>query len=170
LIKVRDFLLRLWGLLIDRVGVKAIRYTAISAISVVLSQVILFLLYGVMRLSSATTSNVIATGVTAVPSYYLNRSWAWGKTGRSHLMKEVAPFWFLTFLGLVLSLWAVSLAHHLAVNMQLSHLVDALFVNAASLLAFGVLWIGKFIIFNRFVFTTPDSSVGVEGSCGSGEE
>ncbi len=167
---MRDFLLRLWGLMVDRVGVTALRYTAISAISVVLSQIILFLLYGVIRLSSATTSNVIATGVTSVPAYYLNRSWAWGKTGRSHLMKEVAPFWALTFLGLALSLWAVALAHHLAVRMDLSHLRDALFVNAAALLAFGVLWVGKFVVFNKFVFTGSGRSVAADGSRGSGDE
>ncbi|HEX2117654.1 MAG TPA: hypothetical protein VHF91_00595, partial [Acidimicrobiales bacterium] len=38
--------------------------------------------------------------------YYLNRKWAWGKKGKSHLMKEIVPFWSLALLGLIFSTWA----------------------------------------------------------------
>lgn len=156
---MRIAILRLWGLLVDRVGLTAVKYTAVSAISVVASQIILFVLYGVIRRWSAVTSNVITTAITAVPAYYLNRAWAWGKSGKSHFMKEVLPFWILTFMGLALSLWAVSIAHHISVQLHFSHLADALFVNLASLIAFGILWIGKFVIFNRFLFGASSEAV-----------
>lgn len=128
------------------------KYTAISAFLVVVSQILLFILYGILRAGSATTCNLITTALTAVPSYYLNRRWAWGKSGKSHFMKEILPFWVLTFAGLGLSLIAVALAHRLAVHLHASHLVDAIFVNGASLSAFGVLWVGKFMIFNKLLF------------------
>ncbi len=134
---------------------KTIKYTAVSAVSVVITQGLLFLFYGVLRKWSATTSNIMATAIAAVPSYYLNRAWAWGKTGKSHFMKEVVPFWALAFLGLALSVIAVGYAHHLAVAMNLSHMGDVVFVNLASLAAFGILWVGKFFIFNRVLFVQP---------------
>ncbi len=131
---------------------KTLKYAAASAVSIIITQGLLILFYGILRRWSVTTSNIMATGIAAVPSYYMNRAWAWGKTGRSHFLKEVLPFWGLAFLGLGLSLLAVSYAHHLSVSMGLSHLSDVLFINVASLMAFGVLWVGKFVIFNKVLF------------------
>lgn len=131
---------------------KAFKYTVASVVSVVVSQVILFLSFGVFHLWSATMSNFVAVAISAIPSYYMNRAWAWGKTGKSHFMKEIVPFWGLAFLGLLLSLWSVNAAQHFATNHNFNHMQIALFVNVASIAAFGVLWIGKFIIFNKLLF------------------
>ena len=80
-------------------GQKAIRYTLVSAISVVIGQALLALFYNVVHWSAAW-SNIWAVSISAGPSYYLNRYWAWGKRGRNHLLKEVLPFWGLALLGL----------------------------------------------------------------------
>jgi putative flippase GtrA len=130
-------------------GRKMVRYSLVSVISVVVSQVVLFL---AQSFWSARTSNIIAVCVSAVPSYYLNRAWAWGKTGKSHLMKEIVPFWSLAFLGLVISTWAADFAESNAHHLTSSDLGVKLVVNIAALAAFGVLWIGKFFIFNRLMF------------------
>ncbi len=139
-------------------ALKAFKYTVASVVSVVISQVILFLAFGVLHLWSATTSNFVAVAVSALPSYYMNRAWAWGKTGKSHLFREIVPFWGLAFLGLVLSLWAVAAAEHFALVHHYRHIEVAVVVNAASIAAFGVLWVGKFIIFNKLLFANKDDS------------
>ena len=133
-------------------GRKALRYTLVSMVSVVVSQAVLFLSFGVLRLASAVPCNIIATAVATVPSYYLNRRWAWGKTGRSHLWKEIVPFWGLAFLGLALSILAVDIAETEAPKITSSHLGTAVIVNFSALAAWGVIWIGKFVIFNRLLF------------------
>jgi putative flippase GtrA len=133
-------------------GKKAVRYTLVSVVSVAVSQAVLFFTFGVLRLAGAVTCNIIATAVATVPSYYLNRQWAWGKTGRSHLWKEIVPFWALAFLGLALSILAVDIAESEAHRVTSSHLGTAIIVNASALAAWGVIWIGKFIIFNRLLF------------------
>lgn len=133
-------------------GQRALRYSAVSAISIVISQAVLFLTFGVLRLASAVDCNIIATAAAVVPSYYLNRSWAWGKHGSSHLWREVAPFWALAFLGLVLSLIAVDVAAGAAKDVGLPHLMVAVVVNVASFAAYGINWVGKFIIFDRLLF------------------
>jgi len=130
-------------------GRKMIRYTTVSLISVAIAQVLLFLAFGVLKWS-ATDANIFAVAVSAVPSYYLNRNWAWGKRGRSHLMKEVVPFWALAFLGLAVSTWAVSIAHHHVHHF--SHFGQTIVVNLANLGSFGVLWVAKFVIFNELMF------------------
>jgi putative flippase GtrA len=126
-----------------------VRYSLVSVISVVVSQVVLFV---AQSFWSARTSNIVAVCISAVPSYYLNRVWAWGKSGRSHLMKEILPFWSLALLGLVFSTWAADFAETEAHHVTSSDLGVRLVVNAAALAAFGVLWVAKFVIFNRLMF------------------
>lgn len=130
-------------------GQKMLRYSAVSVISVFVSQVVLFL---AQFRWSPRTSAIIAVSVSAVPSYYLNRSWAWGKSGRSHLMKEVMPFWGLAFLGLVFSTWAAGFAATHAHLITDSSLGTKLVVNASNIAAFGVLWVAKFVILNKVLF------------------
>jgi putative flippase GtrA len=142
-------------------GRKMIRYSLVSVVSVLVSQVVLFV---AQSFYSARTSNIIAVCVSAVPSYYLNRAWAWGKTGRSHLMKEIVPFWSLALLGLIFSTWAADFAETNAHHVTSSVLGARLVVNFAALAAFGVLWVGKFFIFNRVLFAKqPEPSLPAGG-------
>jgi putative flippase GtrA len=130
-------------------GQKFLKYSAVSVISVMVNVVLLVFAYAVLNWSGGP-ANIFAVGISAIPSYYLNRAWAWGKRGRSHFMKEVLPFWALAFLGLVISTVAVDL-----VDGQIQHLHKAArtaIVVATQIGAFGVLWIGKFIIFNELMF------------------
>ena len=132
-------------------GKKAIKYTLVSVIAVLVTQVALAIIYGGLHWS-ARSANLAASSIGAVPSYYLNRYWAWGKRGRSHLLKEVAPFWILTFVGMAFSTWSAGFAESFAVDRYDSRLVQTMFVNGGSIGAFGVLWIGKFMMFNKVLF------------------
>ena len=125
-------------------GVKAIRYTLTSVVSVIVSQIILAFCFTALDWT-AKSSNVTAVCLSAIPSYVLNRRWAWGKKGKSHLWKEVVPFWGLAFLGLAFSTWAADWAE---TNFER----NVIAVNVAALAAFGVLWVGKFIVFNEILF------------------
>jgi putative flippase GtrA len=142
-------------------GRKMIRYSLVSVVSVIVSQIVLFV---AQSFWSARTSNIIAVCVSAVPSYYLNRAWAWGKTGKSHLMKEIVPFWSLALLGLIFSTWAADYAETFAHSHSVSDLTARLIVNGAALGAFGILWVGKFFIFNKLMFAhQPEPSVPAGG-------
>jgi putative flippase GtrA len=132
-------------------GQKLIRYTMVSIISVIIGQILLALAFGLFRWTAAW-SNVFAVGVSSLPSYYLNRAWAWGKRGRSHFMKEVLPFWGLAFLGLLLSTYFVSVAEGHARSYSDSRAVQTIIINGAALAAFGVLWVAKFVILNKLMF------------------
>src|SRR3712207_727678 len=133
-------------------GRKVLRYSLVSVVSIAVSQTVLMVAFGMLHWT-ARLANVVACAVATVPSYYLNRSWAWGRRGRSHLWKEVVPFWAIAFVGLGLSTWAADLASALARGAGASHAATTAIVMAASLLAFGVLWVGKFAIFNALLFT-----------------
>ena len=132
-------------------GKKALKYTAVSVISTGFSQAAFILVYGVFAVFGARGSAIFATCIGAVPSYYLNRSWAWGKSGRSHMVKEVLPFWALAIIGLVFSTWAVDFTHSHTRAVS-GHVEHTAILTAAYLGSFGTLWIAKFLIFNRFLF------------------
>lgn len=130
-------------------GKKMIRYMLVSVVSTAVSLGVLGLVFGVVHLWSEVPSAVFANAVATVPSYYLNRQWAWGKTGRSHMVKEVLPFWLASFAGLALSTGAAALAHDFSVSHHLHHLGRTVVVLGANLVAYGLLWIGKFLLFNQ---------------------
>jgi cellulose synthase/poly-beta-1,6-N-acetylglucosamine synthase-like glycosyltransferase/putative flippase GtrA len=130
---------------------KIVRYSLVSLISIAISQSVLVVAFGVLHWT-ASLSNIVACAVATVPSYYLNRTWAWGRRGASRLWGEVVPFWALAFLGLAVSTWAADFGSTLARQASVSHQTATAIVMASALLAFGVLWIGKFAIFNVLLF------------------
>jgi len=136
-------------------SVKLIKYAGVSVISTVVSQVTLFLTFGVFQLMSEVPANLVANAVATVPSYTLNRRWVWGKGGKSHLWREVVPFWVLSFLGLAVSSVAVWAAGTFARNHHLSHGATTILVNAANLLSFALLWVVKFVIYNKLFHVEP---------------
>ena len=83
------------------------------------------------------------------PSYWLNRQWAWGKNGRSHLVKEVLPFWVMAALGIAFSIIGAALARRIGMHFKLSHLEQTLVVLVANFLSFAVFWVVKLLVFNR---------------------
>lgn len=124
----------------------------VSVITTVFALGLLGLFFGVMKLSSAAMCNLLATAITTVPSYYLNRAWAWGKTGKSHLTKEIIPFWVVAVVSAALSTLVVHLAAAGAHRVTHSHLLLTLVVEAANLTTYGALWISKFYLFNKVLF------------------
>ena len=126
------------------------RYCAVSGISTLCTLALLYLFYRVIGLSPFA-ANIVATCLATIPAYYLNRSWAWGKSGRSHFMREVLPFWLIAIVSLVLSTLAVQFAARQAVNVQ-SKDVKALILLFANFVTYGALWVGKFTLFNKVLF------------------
>ena len=129
---------------------KLIKYSMVSLISVVVSQVVQF---GTFVLThNGVLSSIVAVAVGTVPSYELNRRWTWRKGGPSHLWREIVPFWVMSFVGLVFSTLCVYFAEQWADGRDLSKARTGLLLNLASLAAFGILWVGKFLIINHLLF------------------
>ena len=132
-------------------GQKLLKYSVASVVAVVISEICLVLFNGVVGMS-AWVSSSLATAIAAVPNYYMNRKWAWGKHGRSHVWKEVVPFWALALLGWALSTFSVYVMERYAKHHHFAHVWSTLSVAVVYIAAFGVLWVAKFVIFNRLMF------------------
>ena len=133
------------------IGQKLFRYSMASVVAVIVSNLFLLLFVGVINMGEVLAST-LATCIAAVPSYEMNRKWAWGKSGKSHFLKEVLPFWGLALLGWAFSTLAVWWIGRVAKHGHWSHGVKTVAVLVVYFAAFGVLWVAKFIIFNSLMF------------------
>jgi putative flippase GtrA len=131
------------------------RYTMVSVISTAVSFGVLAIVFGVFHIWGEVTSTVFANAVATVPSYYLNRKWVWGKGGRSHLVKEVIPFWSMSAIGIAVSIVGASVAKHIGTVHHFSHFEQTLLVLFANVVSFGVFWVLKFLVFNRLFKVHP---------------
>jgi putative flippase GtrA len=159
---MKDSFVRLWRVCRTPEGLKVIRYTMVSIISALTSLVILTIVFGVLRLWDEVVSTLFANVMAGIPSYYLNRRWVWGKGGRSHIWRELVPFWVMSITGIGFALYTASLAQHIANEHHLQHLARTVLVVGANIAAFGILWILKFLILNRLFAQIADAEVGVE--------
>ena len=72
-----------------------------------------------------------------------------GKSGRSHFVKEVVPFWVMSAIGIAFSVVGASLARHIGLKYQLDHFDQTVIVLVANVLSFGIFWVLKLLLFNR---------------------
>lgn len=149
-----ELISRLWAWLHTREGQKIFRYTMSSVITTIFSLVVLGLVFGVFRVWSEVPSTVFANVCAAVPSYFLNRQWAWGKQGRSHVLKEVLPFWILSAASITFSILGASVARYVGHRLGLHHFEQTLLVLVANVVSFGIFWVIKLLTFNR-TFRVP---------------
>jgi putative flippase GtrA len=133
-------------------GRKIFRYTMVSVISTAVSTLVIVLVYGVGHLWSEVPSTIFGNAVATFPSYWLNRQWAWGKSGRSHFVKEVLPFWVMAALGIAFSIIGAAIAHRIGVHYNLQrhhHFELTLLVLVANVVSFAVFWVVKLLVFNH---------------------
>lgn len=140
---------------LHKVRAHGLKYSAVSIVNVAIGQGLLVLFSAVLHFPPAL-SNVLAVCISAGPAYYLSRRWVWGKTGKSHLTKEVLPFWGFAIAGLILSTAAVWVATRVTGIVDIAPddrtAIQKLVPNLANMFAFGVLWVMKFFVLDSYMF------------------
>jgi putative flippase GtrA len=86
---------------------KLLRYFTGSVVATACSEVVFVLLYGALGVGTAASS-VLSWLAGAIPNFWLNRSWAWQRTGRPSLRREILPYLAIILTTLIL---AVLLTH-----------------------------------------------------------
>lgn len=130
---------------------KLLRYSAASIVNVAIGEAILAIAFGVFHWS-ARSASVLAAVLAAFPAYWLARRWVWGRSGRSHLVKEVIPFWMLALVGLGLTTWAAGVGEAVGVDIGADRLGQTVIVMASVLGASGAFWVVRFVLLNRILF------------------
>lgn len=136
------------------------RYAAGSAATAVFSQVVLLVVYSVGHLESAHNAAITATLLGIVPSYFINRYWAWGRRSRSSLSREVLPYVAMALVSLVFSTWVVDFAHSHASLLGRSQLAGDIVVQGSYFGSFVLLWFGKFAFMHTWLFRSRELAQG----------
>jgi putative flippase GtrA len=133
--------------LLDRVtggrGALALRYSMVSVVGVVTTQVLLLVFIELLDWDK-TWSNVVAVSLCALPVFLLNKRWVWSHDGKISVRREILPFWVFTLAGLLISTLLVSLAQ------RVSDLT--IVAMGANIAGFGILWVAKFLFLDQVMF------------------
>lgn len=136
---------------------KVLRYAAVSVVTVPIGLVLLWYFLAVLEMSWVQ-GNVLSVVISTIPNYLLNRYWVWNKRGPNSVQREIAPFWIMALLGALISTGLIRLAQAFT---------DEVFVALAlQFISFGVVWVLKYFVIERYLF--GDESVSSD-SHGSGE-
>jgi len=130
-------------------GKKISRYLFSSVITTIFSFTVISLVYGLHIIDGVIGATLFGNILAILPSYWLNRNWAWGKKGRSHFRREIVPFWTMALAGIAFSLLGATLAKHEVSAHHWSHLINTGVVAFANVISFVIFWVLKMMLFNR---------------------
>jgi putative flippase GtrA len=125
------------------------RYTAGSAICFGVSELVFVALFAPGFLGSKGAA-IVASIAGIIPGYFLNRSWTWGRKGKSDFWREVVPYWATALVSTALAALGTGAANDIFADEPrgMRTLINA----AAYMLVYGVLFIAKYIVFHRWLF------------------
>jgi putative flippase GtrA len=127
------------------------KYSAASVVATVISQVAFALCYwfGTAPIVATTVAWVCGT----VPSYLMNRRWTWGHSGRPG--RDLLPYAIIVVTSAVLAGLVTTLTDNAVQGRVASHFWQTVLVSGSYLGTYGVLFILKFVLFDRYVFAKP---------------
>jgi putative flippase GtrA len=127
---------------------KLLRYGAGSIVAVVCSQATFLVLYGPIH-ASTTVSSVLAWFAGAVPNYWMNRSWTWGRRGRPSLSQELVPYAAIVLGTLCLAIVATGAGAALLDGTSVSDAAQTVIVWAIYFSVYAVMFVFRFLLFDR---------------------
>ncbi|TCC43406.1 GtrA family protein [Kribbella sindirgiensis] len=119
------------------------KYSASSVIATVVSQVAFALCYWFG--TAAIVASLVAWVSGVVPNYVLNRRWTWGRSGQK------LPYTIIVVGSAIIAAVVTSVTDHLVQPLE-SHLWKTALVTGSYLGTYAVLFIVKFVLFDRLVF------------------
>ncbi|MGA9857812.1 MAG: GtrA family protein [Solirubrobacteraceae bacterium] len=130
---------------------KITRYAIGSVIALVTSIVVFALMY-VMGINT-TTCSIGAFVAGAVPNWVLNRRWAWQVQGQVAFLREIVGYVVVSIVALVASSAATGFTNSQVASIPAHHGLRVLIVTGSYVLVQAALFVGKFVIYERWVFS-----------------
>jgi putative flippase GtrA len=127
---------------------KKLRYCAVSAVFLPLSQFLIQILG--LWLHNYTAASLLSAAVTTLPNFLANRHFVWRVTSRENLRSQVIVFWVAVMLGVSLATSFTLLVENAMADQ--TTLARGAAVFCAQLLGYGIVWVGRFLLLDRWLF------------------
>jgi putative flippase GtrA len=135
-------------------GRKQLRYAGVSLVFVPLGQVLIQVLGSTVYSSyesKFTWASITSAAILTLPNFFANKWFVWRQKSRDKLRTQILVFWVAAVLGVILATtltWFVEIQF----DGKDETILENLAVFAAQLTGFGVVWIGRYIILDRWLF------------------
>ena len=126
------------------------RYALASVVATGVSEATLLELYGA-HLLGASAAAVAASAAGVIPSYLMSRYWIWPEADRHRPGRQAVAFWAVALISLGLCTLLTGVA---AANSPSGHLSHLAVVGVAYVGTYGMLWVAKFAVYQRYLFRT----------------
>lgn len=122
---------------------KLVKFLVVTGGSVITGLALLaLLLYGFDW--GYVAANATSMAIMVMPNYLANRYWVWAKRSKNSFKTEVLPFWTMAIIGFVFSTVALGFVE--------SQGWPKLAALVANLVAYGIVWVFKFFVMEKFLF------------------
>jgi len=139
-------------------GRKQLRYAGVSVIFVPLGQILIQLLGATVfksELPNGTievnwvAASIASAAILTVPNFFANKHWVWRDTSKDNLRTQVVVFWVAAMLGVTFATLLTFVADW---AIQSHGWVEKASVFFAQLAGFGIVWLGRYVILDRWIF------------------
>jgi putative flippase GtrA len=119
-------------------------------VATVLSQVTLI---GTLWLGvDATLASLVAFVAGAVPNYLISRKWAWGRSGKPDVRRELVPYLVVIVASGLAAVGLTTVTDWLITPLTLPHVLWVALLDLAYISSYVALFVIKFTLLDRLVF------------------
>jgi putative flippase GtrA len=129
-------------------GRKQLRYMGVSVVFVPVGQILIQVLARLV--DSYTTASILSAAILTLPNFFANKYLVWKETPKDNLRTQILVFWVGAMLGVSLATYFTFLVERLTESQ--SDLVQSVAVFVAQLAGFGVVWVGRYLVLDRWLF------------------
>jgi putative flippase GtrA len=133
-------------------GGKKLRYCGVSTVFVPFGQV-LIQVFG-LWLGNYTVASLVAAAIVTIPNFFANKHYVWRLASRDNMHRQVLAFWVAMMLGASLATLFTHLVEIVTVGQ--TQPIRSVSVLAAQLLGYGIVWLGRFFLLDRWLFNVPE--------------
>jgi putative flippase GtrA len=135
-------------------GRKQLRYAGVSVVFVPLGQILIQILAATIYSgdkNNFTWASITAAALLTFPNFFANKYFVWRDTPKDRLATQVLVFWVAAMLGVTFATGLTYLVEeHLVAGKD--GIVEAGAVFVAQLVGFGLVWVGRYLILDRWLF------------------
>jgi putative flippase GtrA len=135
-------------------GRKQLRYAGVSLVFVPVGQILIQVLAATVFSgdeNNFTWASITAAAILTLPNFFANKYLVWKATSKDNLRTQVLVFWVAAMLGVTFATLLTFFVEG-QVHDKVAGWVEALCVFAAQLVGFGIVWIGRYLILDRWLF------------------